>query len=80
MQAYNLYGTSKASDPGNGAVIGRTPDPPRNLQEDETQRSSESISFFWETGFDGGAVIVDYRILYDEGFGSSFKLLAEGVT
>ena len=80
VQAYNLYGSSLASGTGNGAVILTNPDPPENLREDETKRSSNSITLLWDLAYNGGAAIIDFRISYDEGLGGAYVLLAEGVT
>ena len=79
VNAYNLYGSSKASPLGNGAVILTYPDPPANVSEDSTQRTSNSITVIWDEAFNGGATILDYRVSFDQGTGV-YVVLTEAVT
>jgi hypothetical protein len=75
-----MYGSSAASNLGNGAVILTNPDSPANLREDETQRTSNSITIIWDEGSsNGGANILDYRVSFDQSTGD-FIVQAEGVT
>ena len=65
--AYNQVGNSAVSSIGSQAVALTEPDPPRNLQEVEAERTTTSISFSWSDGAEnGGAPILDYRISFDQ--------------
>lgn len=65
--AFNFYGDSNISEPGNGAVIITYPDAPINLAETIEARSPTSITFSWSEGFEnGGSEVIDYRITYDQ--------------
>lgn len=78
--AYNLYGSSAESSVGNGATILTNPDAPINVLEDESQRTSNSITFTWEDGAqDGGASIDNYRVSSDQSTGT-YVVLSSGVT
>lgn len=70
--ATNIKGDSGVSSAGHGATIITNPDPPRNLSEDNNQRSSDTLGLTWNTGQQGGrrlstysdghSPIIDYRI------------------
>lgn len=63
VSAVNVYGESAQSTEGNGAYYTRIPDPPINLQEDISVRTSTTDGLTWEDGANtGGVVIQDYRI------------------
>jgi hypothetical protein len=64
--AYNYYGDSLTSEPGNGAILITYPDAPLNLQETVSERNKCTITFSWTEGFkNGGSQVTDYRESYD---------------
>jgi hypothetical protein len=66
IRAYNFYGDSETSDPGNGAVIITYADAPLDLAEVVASRTPTSITITWNEGFEnGGSTVSDYRIWYD---------------
>jgi hypothetical protein len=79
VQAYNFYGDSQVSEPGNGAVIITFPDAPIELIETVASRTSSSITFSWSLGEnDGGNTVKDFRISSDGAIGV-YSVLATGV-
>jgi hypothetical protein len=78
--AQNEYGDSEISEPGNGAVMVSVPDPPFLVMNDVTVTSDSKIGFYWFDGAtNGGAVIEDYRIRWDQSIGF-WVTLDEGLT
>jgi len=64
----NAYGSSEASDAGNGGVIVLVPDAPISLADNIAVTSRSVISFSWTPGAsNGGTQILDYTILFDGG-------------
>ena len=63
---------------GNGAVILTNPDKPVNFVEVTSQKSGTEIGMAWDEGAaNGGSVVVDYRVSYDQGTGTeSYTILA----
>lgn len=79
--ATNLVGNSEESDEGNGAVILTNPDAPVSLANDNTSTSASQITLTWSDGAsNGGAPIIDYRVLYANEGSGSFVVLASGVS
>lgn len=71
--AYNVYGSSIASQAGNGALIYTYADAPIDLTEIITARTPLSLSFEWRDGAsNGGTSIIDYEISYDDDKGALF--------
>jgi hypothetical protein len=64
----NVYGESSYSPVGNGATIEKVPDAPIDLL-DQVGVTSDSINAFtWSDGIShGGASIIDYTIMWDQG-------------
>lgn len=62
VQATNIKGVSDESDAGNGATIVTSPEAPTNLQEDSLVRSFTTLGLTWDTPYDGGASIIEYRV------------------
>jgi hypothetical protein len=61
--AVNFYGESAHSTAGNGAYYTRVPDPPVNVGEDVSLRTSTDNGLIWDDGSNnGGVAIEDYRI------------------
>lgn len=61
--AYNKYGDSIESEPGNGAIIITFADAPIDLAEVAILRTHSSISFTWAQGLsNGGSPEIDYRV------------------
>ena len=59
--AYNVYGDSLESEPGNGGVIITYPDAPVNLHEVIAQRTPASITISWSEGQNnGGSEVYQY--------------------
>jgi hypothetical protein len=78
--AYNVYGDSLTSEPGNEAIILTVPDSPVSLVETVSERTDNSITFTWSEGvIDGGASVLDYRITYDQATDTYIEL-ETGVT
>jgi hypothetical protein len=77
--AYNVYGDSDESLPGNGAIILTNPDAPVTLVETVASRAATAITFSWTKGAaNGGATVLDYRISSDQSIGD-WTILASGV-
>ena len=77
----NAYGSSPASDYGNGGVIVLVPDAPINLVDNIGVTSRSVISFSWApAASDGGTAILDYTILYDESYDNMGTVLKTGHT
>lgn len=75
MVAYNSYGDSNESSPGNGAVILTYPDAPTNVAEVYAERAATSLGLSWSQGSsNGGAAILDYSVSYVQGNDSYSKL------
>jgi hypothetical protein len=61
--AYNKYGDSIESEPGNGAKIITFADAPIDLAEDAMLRTHSSITITWAQGLNnGGSTVIDYRV------------------
>ena len=75
--AYNVYGDSPFSEPGNNGLVKLVPDAPVNLANDPTVTDDTRIKITWEDGpSDGGDAVLDYSIYYDQATGSdTFVLL-----
>ena len=68
--ANNFYGDSDFSPAGNGAIMIIVPDAPINLQNDLTATDRTRIGFTWQEGYsNGGSLVIDYRISYDQAKG-----------
>jgi hypothetical protein len=68
--AYNIYGDSLASQPGDGAVIVTVPDAPLNLAENVLMRGASQIGLTWTEGaHNGGTSVLDYSLWFDSGSG-----------
>ena len=79
MISTNAYGSSEPSDFGNGGVIVLVPDAPINLADNTTVTSRSVIEFTWSpAASDGGTVVLDYTILYDESVGNVGTVLKTG--
>jgi hypothetical protein len=80
--AQNGYGVSSSSTVKNGAIILTNPDAPVTFVENLATKSATSIGVTWAEGAsNGGTVIIDYRLSYDQGTGSgSFSVLIESLT
>jgi hypothetical protein len=77
--ATNAKGDSDESNPGHGAIITTNPDPPINIAEKTSLRTSSTIGLTWSNGVDnGGGVIYDYTIFYKED-GGVYSTLASSV-
>jgi len=77
--ARNIYGNSLVSTEGNGAIITTTPDSPINLSEDTSLRTKSTLGITWSKAeFNGGAVIIDYRISIAQ-VGGSYSVLASNL-
>jgi hypothetical protein len=47
------------------------PDAPINLANDADVSTATQIKITWDDGvFNGGKIVTDYRVTYDQGFGS----------
>jgi hypothetical protein len=72
VSAVNDYGESNFSPVGGGGVIITKPDPPRNIVENLSMRSLNSVGFTWEQGIEnGGSLVQDFSIYYDNGDGTA---------
>ena len=78
--ATNVVGSSSASTSGNGAVITTNPDPPSSLVSNAAITSASVISMNWAApAVNGGTAVIDYKVSWDQG-GSTYALLASGIT
>jgi len=78
--AVNAYGDSPASPVGEGALIVLVPDAPVDLLNDPTVTNNQVIRLSWSDGAsNGGATIIDYRIVYDQSTGLMVTMV-EGLT
>jgi hypothetical protein len=78
--ASNYYGDSDYSDPGNGALTKLIPDAPINLVRD-IATNAYTIAFTWDEGAsNGGEVVINFDIYYDQALGGDYVLLEEAVT
>jgi hypothetical protein len=79
--ATNSIGDSEQSPAGNGAIIVLVPDSPTSLANLPAETSENKIGFFWVTGVqNGGTVVLDYRISYDQATGVWVNLASSTVT
>lgn len=77
--AYNNYGDSEESDPGNGAVILTYPDAPVNVAEVYSERAATSLGLSWDKGAsNGGSAILDYTVSYVQG-DDNYQKLKSGI-
>ena len=66
VSATNLVGTSADSSAGNGATIITNPDPPLNLANNAAITTASQVGLTWSLAdFDGGSVVIDFRVSYD---------------
>lgn len=67
---------------GNGATILTNPDAPLNLANNPQVTSGSTIGLVWNEGAeDGGTVVIDYQVSYDQGQGTEeYVLLEAGIT
>ena len=64
--AYNSYGDSEASSPGNGVKIVLVPNGPLNLENNPTVTNAFQIGITWWEGLsNGGEPVAYYRLSYD---------------
>lgn len=77
----NVVGESLESDEGNGAQILTNSDAPINLANNAAQTDATQIGLTWDDAANnGGAAVIDYRIVYDQGSGTNdYVPLATGV-
>ena len=80
VQSRNLVGYSPYSNPIY-VLTGQAPDPPTSLQNDASVTSAAQIGINWLAPVqNGGAELIDYRVSCDQGTGSTFTVVAEGLT
>jgi hypothetical protein len=80
VEAFNDYGGSGLSDPDCCARLVTNPDPPINLQEVLAGRTISTLGLSWQKGiFNGGDVILDYRINMADETGV-YSIIASGLT
>ena len=61
--ATNVYGSSKASEAGNGAVILTYPDAPINLAVNSDITVGSTVGLTWDEGAqNGGTTVLDYTV------------------
>ena len=66
VQAFNSYGDSFFSQPGNGAIILTEPDAPHSLYEETLYRTANQLQIAWTAGAaDGGTPVINYKVSYD---------------
>jgi hypothetical protein len=64
--AFNDYGDSFPSVPGDGAAVVFLPDAPYSLSNNASITSATTIGLYWTPGdSDGGRPVLDYKIWYD---------------
>lgn len=78
--ALNVKGSSETSDDGNGAQVLTIPDAPINLAEVVALTNAETCGMTWQNGpNNGGTPVIDYRVSFNQGFGSTFYTLESNV-
>jgi hypothetical protein len=66
ITAYNLYGISLESVPGDGAAVVFLPEAPLNLANNAALTTDTTIGLLWFEGVsDGGRPVLDFKIWYD---------------
>lgn len=61
-------------------MAAQIPDEPLNLQNDPSITDAYQIGLTWEAPtFDGGSPVIDYKVWYDNGSGSTFEELAVNI-
>jgi hypothetical protein len=64
--AYNVYGDSPYSEPGNGGLVKLVPDAPINIFNDPVITSDIRIRFTWTEGLSNGGIdVYDFSVYYD---------------
>lgn len=78
----NAYGTSAASDSGNGAQIQLVPDAPINLLNVWQITDADQTGLDWDPGNDdGGSPVIDYRVWWSLETGSfDISKTQDGIT
>jgi hypothetical protein len=62
-------------------LAAQIPDEPISLANIPTITCANKIGLSWQApSFNGGSVIIDYRVWTDQANGSNFVILAQGVT
>lgn len=65
--AFNDYGSSSMSPIGGTAKMVQISNAPINLANNPTVTTSQNISFTWyPAAFDGGTVVLDYSIFFEQ--------------
>jgi len=68
ITAINLYGSSLASVPGDGAAVVFLPESPINFANNPVITAATRIGLTWKEGIkDGGRPVLDFKIWYDQG-------------
>lgn len=74
VAAVNSIGEGELSDPYL-IVAASSPDAPTALTRNSQLTSRSVISFTWSDGIsDGGSAVIDYRVSYDQSFGSFIEI------
>jgi hypothetical protein len=75
--AYNLYGDSIESLPGNGAKIVLVPDAPLSLANNPAITNAYQIGLVWLEGLsNGGDPVAYYTVSYEIGSSGSYSVVA----
>jgi len=70
VQGRNTFGYSALSVE-TSILAAQVPDAPMNLFNQPLVTNSEQVGFEWSAGaFNGGSVVIDYRVSYDQGTGT----------
>ena len=78
--ALNVKGSSIVSADGNGAQILTIPDAPINIAEVTALTNGQTCGLTWSAGVNnGGTPIIDYRVSFNQGFGSTFYILESNI-
>jgi hypothetical protein len=78
--AVNIKGGSLSSEPGNGALVLTRPDPPVEVLNVPGVTNRETAGLTWTDGAnDGGAAVIDYRVSFNQGFGTTFYILESNI-
>jgi hypothetical protein len=73
--AFNDYGDSFESIPGDGAAVVFLPDAPYNLANNAAITDATNIGLVWTEGAsDGGRPVLDYTVWYDQATNSYIML------
>lgn len=79
--AINVKGESEESDPTSvGGIILTQPDAPASVADVPSVTSKDTVGLTWLEGAqNGGSPVIDYRVSYNQGYGTVFYTLESNI-